>query len=114
MNRWVGLIALAGCLPITAAAQDTNSVRVAQDTNAVRVDSTLPPKVAPTATLSLAEAINQARSNSPIYRQTLNNAGPAKWGVRNAYGSFLPSVSASGNMGYTGSGETNLGGGFVS
>jgi outer membrane protein len=124
MNRWVAFIALAGCLPTAAAAQDTSSVRVAQDTNAARAardssalraaDSSLAPKVAPTATLSLAEALDQARSNSPIYRQTLNNAGPAKWGVRNAYGSFLPSVSASGSMGYTGSGETNLGGGFVS
>jgi outer membrane protein len=107
MNRWVGLIALAGCLPITAAAQDTTSVQAAD------TDSTLAPKVAPTVTLSLAEAIDRARGNSPIYRQTLNNAGPAKWGVRNAYGSFLPSVTASADMGYTGSGETNLGGGFV-
>ena len=89
MNRWVRLIALAGCLPIAAAAQDTTSVRAAD------TDSTLPPKVAPTVTLSLAEAIDRARGNSPIYRQTLNNAGPARWGVRNAYGSFLPSVTAS-------------------
>jgi len=114
MNRWVGLVALAGCLPITAAAQDTSAVRPAQDTSAVRAaDSTLPPKVIPTVTLSLAEAIDRARSSSPIYRQTLNNAGPAKWGVRNAYGSFLPSVTASADMGYTGSGQTNLGGGLI-
>ena len=44
-------------------------------------------------TLSLEEALQQARANSPAYRQTLNDAGPAKWGVRNAYGSLLPSVT---------------------
>ena len=33
--------------------------------------------------------------------------------MRNAYGSFLPSVSVSGDLGYFGSGETNIGGGFV-
>jgi outer membrane protein len=114
MNRWVGLIALAGCLPITLAAQDTSTVRPAQDTSAaLAADTTLPPKVAPAVTLSLAEAIDRARSNSPLYRQTLNNAGPAKWGVRNAYGSFLPSVTASADMGYTGSGQTNIGGGLI-
>ena len=95
MNRWVGLIALAGCLPIAAAAQDTTSVRAPDSSvSSVRAaDSTIAPKVAPTVTLSLAEAIDRARGNSPIYRQTLNNAGPARWGVRNAYGSLLPSVS---------------------
>jgi outer membrane protein len=105
MNRWVGLIALAGCLPVGVRAQDTSSVRA--------TDSILPPKVAPTVTLSLAEALERARGNSPIYRQTLNNAGPAKWGVRNAYGSFLPTVNASADLGYTGSGQTNLGGGLI-
>jgi len=114
MNRWVGLIALAGCLPITSAAQDTSSVRTAQDSTAIRAaDSTLPPRITPTVTLSLTEALDRAHSNSPVYRQTLNNAGPARWGVRNAYGSFLPSVTASADMGYTGSGQTNLGGGLI-
>ena len=37
--------------------------------------------------------MGEARANSPAYRQTLNDAGPAKWGVRNAYASLLPSVS---------------------
>ena len=115
MNRWVGLIALAGCLPITAAAQDTTSVPAAKDTNTVvAADSMIAPTVPSTVTLSLADALDRARGNSPIYRQTLNNAGPARWGVRNAYGSFLPSVNANANLGYTGSGETNLGGGFIS
>ena len=64
-------------------------------------------------TLSLEEALQQARANSPAYRQTLNDAGPAKWGVRNAYGSLLPSVNVSSDLGYTGSGQSNFGGGFV-
>jgi outer membrane protein len=105
MNRWLGLIALACGLPAIATAQDTTSVRAA--------DTTLPARVTPTVTMSLAEALQQARANSPAYRQTLNDAGPAKWGVRNAYASFLPSVRASADMGYTGSGQTNLGGGFI-
>src|SRR5262249_36772739 len=62
-----------------------------------------------TAGLSLADALRQARSQSPAYRQVLNNAGPARWGVRNAYGNFLPSVNLSGGMGYTGSGESQFG-----
>jgi len=105
MNRWLGLIALACGLPAMTAAQDTTSFRAA--------DTTLPARVTPTVTMSLAEALQQARANSPAYRQTLNDAGPAKWGVRNAYASFLPSVRASADMGYTGSGQTNLGGGFI-
>ena len=56
--------------------------------------------------LSLAEALQQARANSPVYRQALNDAAPAKWGVRNAYGSLLPSVTAGTDFGYTGSGST--------
>ena len=63
--------------------------------------------------LSLAEALRQARANSPTYRQTLNDAAPARWGVRNAYGNLLPSLTASSDFGYTGSGETNFGGGLV-
>jgi outer membrane protein len=48
-----------------------------------------------------------------MYRQALNDAGPAKWGVRNAYGSLLPSVTAASDFGYTGSGQANFGGGFT-
>jgi outer membrane protein len=63
--------------------------------------------------LSLAEALQQARANSPTYRQTLNDAAPARWGVRNAYGSLLPSLTATSDIGYTGSGQSNFGGGFT-
>jgi outer membrane protein len=63
--------------------------------------------------LSLAEALQQARANSPTYRQTLNDASPARWGVRNAYGGLLPSFTAASDIGYTGSGQSNFGGGFT-
>lgn len=91
------LLALALGLPGMAIAQDS-------------VPATAPH---PAVTLSLAEAMRQAQANSPTYRQTLNDAGPARWGVRSAYASLLPSVTASSDLGYVGTGETNLGGGFT-
>ena len=63
-----------------------------------------------TATLTSAEALGLAHRNSPSYRQTLNDRGPARWGVRNAYASFLPNFNVSGGMGYTGSGSSTFGG----
>ena len=93
MNRWTALAALT-FLPFAALS--------AQDTAAVRP---------PAATLTLEEALAQARANSPAYRQTLNNAAPARWAVRNAYSSlFIPSASASAGFGYTGSGSSQFGG----
>jgi outer membrane protein len=57
-------------------------------------------------TLSLADAIAVARDKNPAYRQTLNNRGPAAWGVRNAYSSLLmPTITAAGGMSYTGPGS---------
>ncbi len=97
MIRWRGLFAFACGFPSIIWAQDSSRV--------------VPP--APAVSLSLAEALQQARANSPTYRQTLNDAGPARWGVRNAYGSLLPSLTASSDIGYVGSGETNFGGGFI-
>jgi outer membrane protein len=105
MNRWLGLLLLAWTVPGSGAAQDTTQIR--------RPDTTAAARPAPAVTLSLADALKQARSNSPAYRQTLNDAAPAKWGVRNAYGNLLPSATVSGDVGYIGSGQTNLGGGFV-
>jgi outer membrane protein len=95
MNPWCGLLALTCVLPSLAAAQD--STRAA------------PQRV----TLSLDEALRQARAKSPSYRQTLNNASPARWGVRNAYGSLLPSVMVSSDIGYSGTGQANFGSGFT-
>lgn len=98
MIRWSRLLVLfAGALPATVSAQD----------------SSLASPTVRSVSLSLAEALAQARANSPMYRQALNDASPAKWGVRNAYGNLLPSVIASGDLGYTGSGQSNFGGGFT-
>ena len=97
MMRWSGLLVLACLCPPSAPAQDSTP-------------ASPPPG---SVSLSLADALQQARANSPAYRQALNDASPARWGVRNAYGSLLPSVVASSDLGYTGSGESNFGGGFV-
>ncbi len=97
MIRWSGLLVLAWILPAGAMAQDSSVVS---------------PPQRPVG-LSLAEAIQQARANSPAYRQVLNDAAPARWGVRNAYGNLLPSLVASSDFGYTGSGQSNFGGGFT-
>jgi outer membrane protein len=96
MKQWSSLLVFACALASAASAQDSSGVA---------------PSTA--VSLSLAEALRLARANSPTYRQTLNDAGPAKWGVRNAYGSLLPTLSASSDVGYTGSGESNFGGGLI-
>jgi outer membrane protein len=109
MIRWSRILALVALCPRLAGAQDTTAALravPAQDTTAAHGP-------APVVTLSLQEALQQARANSPTYRQTLNNAGPAKWGVRNAYGNLLPAVNVSSDLGYTGSGESNFGGGLT-
>lgn len=69
-----------------------------------------PTRAPQTVSVSLAEAVEQARRNSPAFRQALNDAGPANWGVRNAYGALLPSFDVSSGMTYTGSGRTTFGG----
>jgi len=97
MIRRRSLLAVVIALPTAAAAQD----------------STLQAPPRSVVTLSLAEALQQARAHSPAYRQALNDAAPARWGVRNAYGNLLPSFRASSDIGYTGSGQSNLGGGFT-
>ena len=63
--------------------------------------------------LSLDDALGIARANSPLFLQAQSAADPAKWGVRNAYGSLIPSVGVNGGMGYTGGGSTNIGGGVI-
>jgi outer membrane protein len=72
-------------------------------------DSALVPRPTPTASLTLGEAVQQAQRNSPAYRQALNNAGPARWAVRNAYGQFIPQAQVSGGVDYTGSGQSQFG-----
>lgn len=100
MTRWARAL-LGLCLVAPAAA-------IAQ-VPTVQAPVT-PTRAAPTARLTLAEALELGRKNSPAYRQILNDAGPANWAVRNAYANLLPSVDVSGGMGYTGSGSSTFGG----
>ncbi|HET9150960.1 MAG TPA: TolC family protein [Gemmatimonadales bacterium] len=93
MTHVTALLALASLVAIPLQAQDSTSA---------------PPI---TATLSLQEALSEARANSPEYRQTLNNTGAARWAVRSAYGNmFLPRADASMGFGYTGAGSSTFGG----
>lgn len=70
----------------------------------------VPARPAPRATLSLAEALSQARTRSPTYRQVLNDAGPAKVAVQNAWGRLMPSLDVGGSLGYVGEGSSTFGG----
>ncbi len=93
MQRFNALLVIALALPAALRAQDSTQAAPIR------------------ATLTLSEALSQARANSPEYRQVLNDAGPARWAVRNAYSSlFLPSASASLGLGYTGAGSSPFGG----
>lgn len=58
--------------------------------------------------LSLVDAINLARQNSPAYRQAINDEDPAAAQVRAAYGQLLPSVSTSAGIGYTRAGRQTI------
>lgn len=100
MTRWSLAAALVIGTALPAAAQQPTPT------------STLPGYERPpiTATITASQAIALARQNSPAFRQILNNRGPATWGVRSAYASFLPSFSVNGGMGYTGSGSSTFGG----
>ncbi|HXE57450.1 MAG TPA: TolC family protein [Gemmatimonadales bacterium] len=95
MTRWLYLLAF-GALAAPLAAQDSTPAA--------------PP---PAVSLTLAEALELARRNSPAFRQVRNDAGPARWAVRNAYGNLLPTVNSGVDFGYTGSGQSNFGGGFT-
>jgi len=59
-------------------------------------------------TLSLEDALNLAERNNPIYLQTANDRGPAAWRVRNAYGAFIPNLTASSNATYRGAGVQRI------
>lgn len=59
--------------------------------------------------LSLEEALRMAKRNNPDYLTRANDQGAADWGVRAAYGSLVPSASASSSFGYTEAGVQNFG-----
>jgi outer membrane protein len=93
--RWFALLAALAVVPEARAQQPDTSLLV---------------RPTPTATLTLAEAVGQARLNNPAFRQVVNNADPADAAVKAAYGAFIPNVGASGGVNYTGAGSQFFGG----
>lgn len=63
--------------------------------------------------LSLAQALELARENSPTYRESRANAEPAAAAVRAAEWARLPTISASSGLSYTGAGSSTFGGGLT-
>ncbi len=62
------------------------------------------------ASLSLEGAIDLAKQNSPIYRQTLNDLGPASWAVRTATANmFTPNADLAFFAGWQDAGQQRLG-----
>jgi outer membrane protein len=59
--------------------------------------------------LSLEEAVRMAKRNNPEFLTRANDQAAADWGVRAAYGSLVPSASASSTLGYTEAGVQNFG-----
>ncbi len=58
--------------------------------------------------LSLTEAVEYARTNSPGYITERNQLGSARWNLRSAYGDLLPALNVSNSFGYTAEGERRL------
>jgi outer membrane protein len=58
--------------------------------------------------LTLREALAIARENNPDYLAQRSQVRSAEWNVRSAYGSLMPTVSASNSFGYQGGGERRL------
>jgi outer membrane protein TolC len=63
--------------------------------------------------LSLADAIEIARTTNPGFLQTRNDEALADWDVKAAYGQLLPTASASGGVSWQGSGDIPLAGGVT-
>jgi outer membrane protein len=95
MRRWFFALTLLAAAAVPAAAQ---------------VPDSIPARRPPTSALSLQDALAQGRVWNPEYRSTLNDADPATWAVRSAYGAFLPSADVSGAVSYTGEGSSTFGG----
>ncbi|MEE2897128.1 MAG: TolC family protein [Gemmatimonadota bacterium] len=62
------------------------------------------------SSLSLADALEIARSTNPGFLQTRNDEALADWDVRQAYGALLPTASAGSGVSWQGPGETQIGG----
>lgn len=59
--------------------------------------------------LTLEEAIRLARHNNPAFLQTANDEDLAEWGVREAYGEFLPRVASNISGQYLAPGSPSFG-----
>jgi len=59
--------------------------------------------------LTLEQAIDLARRSNPTFLSIQNDRPSADWGVRQAYGAFLPAVSANAGGQYRGKGEVRVG-----
>lgn len=59
--------------------------------------------------LGLDEALAIARTNNPAYRQATDATAAATWAAREAYGTFLPWVTASSALRYSGAGQQLIG-----
>jgi len=64
----------------------------------------------PAQSLTLEQAIELARGNSPAFRIQENDRGVANWTYAEALGNLLPSVEASGTAGYRAPGTPRVGG----
>ena len=62
-----------------------------------------------TVRLTLDEALELARTNSPSFLAVRNDEAAADWEVREAYGSLLPFASVGGGVSWQGSGEQRFG-----
>jgi outer membrane protein len=62
-----------------------------------------------TPTLTLEEALDLARRNNPDYLAARNDAGPADWAVREAYGQLMPGANASGGLSWQNAGNQRFG-----
>jgi outer membrane protein len=63
----------------------------------------------PDSALSLDQAISIAVLNNPDHLSVANNEGAAAWGVRAAYGAFLPRANLFSGFNYQGSGNNRFG-----
>lgn len=61
------------------------------------------------SSLSLADAVEIARSSNPGFLQTRNDEALADWDVRQSWGQLLPSANAFGGMSWQGPGEQQFG-----
>jgi outer membrane protein len=61
-----------------------------------------------TGPLSLADALDLASRNNGDFQTQTNQIRSAEWGVRTAYGSFVPSLSINSGFGYTATGKRRV------